>query len=164
MANWRRFDPYMKDRELEVIRKAREEQERKKNFIGTHDRASVDPIIKAKIQRQRIITMRNKRVKVTLPPIIAVLLFAALYPQPAEACHRFSRWYYPEPQRCKGGVKHDLVYRVYTDPPTPAPPPAPVERKVDIPLPDMDAQWGGAMDTELDLQMQRQKALRALEK
>ena len=27
----------------------------------------------------------------------------------------------------------------------------------DIPLPDMSANWGGAMDTELELEMQRQK-------
>jgi hypothetical protein len=33
------------------------------------------------------------------PLVLALALFAAASP-PAYACHRFSRWYYPWPQRC----------------------------------------------------------------
>lgn len=31
---------------------------------------------------------------------IAIIIAALAVAQPAEACHRFSRWYYPYKQRC----------------------------------------------------------------
>lgn len=31
---------------------------------------------------------------------LAITLAALIAAQPAAACHRFSRWYYPYPQRC----------------------------------------------------------------
>jgi hypothetical protein len=92
------------------------------------------------------------------------LLIGLVHVVPATACHRFARWYYPTPQRC--GVFPRMV--------SPRPPRAPVlhpilahgaddiRSVVSIPLPDMSANWGGAYDTELELSLQRQKAIRQL--
>jgi hypothetical protein len=151
-----RFDPYWDVRE----KKARENAERSKEFRKSQTRID-DPDRKKKIQQERAKTMRAKKIKVTLP-VVSLALFALLYPQPAGA-HCYSRWYYPYPQHCGGvynrvGIKHDLVYRIYNDPPLP-PEPQPT---LNFPLPDMNATWGGAMDSELELEMQRQKALRLL--
>ena len=80
---------------------------------------------------------------------------------PAEA-RCYSRWYYPYPQNCSrvAGVyarttrPREAVLRVVL------PPVADVHDNVpDIPLPDMSANWGGALDTELELALQRQKAI-----
>jgi hypothetical protein len=89
-------------------------------------------------------------------PIISVVLLAGLtYAVPATACHRFSRWYYPTPQRCStSSVVHVQISRVVR--------PHVADSGVPIPLPDMSATWGGAMDSELELSMQRQKAIRQL--
>lgn len=93
------------------------------------------------------------------------LLIGLVHVVPATACHRFARWYYPTPQRC--GVAK--VYRVAYARPREVvlPRVLPPDRNdrdsvVDIPLPDMSAVWGGAMDSELELSMQRQKAIRQL--
>jgi hypothetical protein len=37
--------------------------------------------------------------------IALAVLFAAV---PAQACHHFSVWRYPTPQRCEGSVKHHV--------------------------------------------------------
>jgi hypothetical protein len=83
---------------------------------------------------------------------------------PAEA-RCYSQWYYPYPQHCAAahGVYArtarprtavlPIVYRPVTSVP---------DRVHEIPLPDMSATWGGAMDTELELALQRQKAIRQL--
>ena len=80
---------------------------------------------------------------------------------PAEA-HCFSQWNYPYPQRCG-------VYARTNHPPRDiyrrdARPVSPIN-DIGIPLPDMNRAnitWGGAMDTELELELQRQKAIRQL--
>jgi hypothetical protein len=89
----------------------------------------------------------------------AAIVFAmSFFALPAQA-HCFSKWYYNFPQHC--GItyvqpKH-MAYAVIPSPPIP---PA---RDIDISLPDLtNITWGGAMDTELELQMQRQKALHKL--
>lgn len=83
--------------------------------------------------------------------IIAVIsvLPIGLFCTDAYACHKFSRWRYPWPQSCRTVIAYV---------------PKPVARPVvlDIPIPDLSADWGGTMDTELELQLQRQKAIRRL--
>ena len=59
------------------------------------------------------------------PLVLALALFAAA-PPPAYACHRFSRWYYPWPQRCSSSTAETpRLIRVSTreiEPATPIPP------------------------------------------
>jgi hypothetical protein len=74
----------------------------------------------------------------------------------AADAHCYSRWYYPYPQKC-GGVysrqsnRPPIVRSVNFSPPLPPDP-------SDIPLPDLSADWGGTLDTQLELQLR----LRAL--
>jgi hypothetical protein len=88
---------------------------------------------------------------VKFTPIIGVVL--TLWVSPASA-HCYSVWRYPYPQHCGGvytrttAVRHAVAH--------------PVEVRYDIPLPDMSATWGGAIDSELELSLQRQKAIRQL--
>jgi hypothetical protein len=99
----------------------------------------------------------------------ALLLMGLTYAVPATACHRFARWYYPTPQRCS---VVPMARMARSRPPSapsvlPSVPPVPNDsgRVVPIPLPDMSKEsieWGGAMDSELELSMQRQKAIRQL--
>jgi hypothetical protein len=78
---------------------------------------------------------------------------------PAEArCYKY--WYYPTPQKC-GGI-YFRANNHATMVASPRPSPIPPARDPDIPLPDMSADWGGMMDTELELALQRQKAIRQL--
>lgn len=51
---------------------------------------------------------------------IALALILAAQPAQAEACHRFSRWYYPYPQRCSVS-SHQVRLAAYT--PDVQPPP-----------------------------------------
>ena len=75
----------------------------------------------------------------------------------------YSRWYYPYPQHC--AAAHGVYARttrpraIVLRPVSITPADVPVR---DIPLPDMSADWGGTMDTELELALQRQKAIRKL--
>lgn len=78
----------------------------------------------------------------------------------------FKLWHYPWPQNCNAhGVylrtskPSRAILPAVFHPPVSVPDPVP-----DILLPDMSATWGGAMDSELELQMQRQRAIRSLEK
>jgi len=98
---------------------------------------------------------------------LAVIMLGVVYAAtslPAEA-RCYSRWYYPYPQHC--ATAHG-VYARTTRPREVVlrpvlPPVADVsDREPDIPLPDMSADWGGRMDTELELSLQRQKAIRQL--
>ncbi len=99
-----------------------------------------------------------------------LLLIGLSHASPATACHRFKVWRYPTPQRCSVGAT-----RVEIRPHVPTrragneradihniqPDVAPIE--LGIPLPNMnDITWGGAMDSELELSLQRQKAIRQL--
>jgi hypothetical protein len=101
---------------------------------------------------------------------LAVIFWGVIYaatstPIGAEA-RCYSRWYYPYPQNCShvAGVyarttrTRAAVLRVVL------PPIADVRDNVpDIPLPALnDITWGGALDTELELALQRQKAIRQL--
>jgi hypothetical protein len=80
---------------------------------------------------------------------------------PAEA-HCYRHWYYPWRQECRDYIYEPTARlprarRIY---PVVLPP---TRVNYDgIPLPDMSAQWGGAMDTQLELSLQRLKALRQL--
>lgn len=66
-------------------------------------------------------------------------LALALFTTPAAAeCHKFTRWYYPWPQRCP-------VYR-WTSARAPLPIILPPERGPEIPLPSMEADWGDCPD------------------
>jgi hypothetical protein len=84
---------------------------------------------------------------------------------PANA-HCYSTWKYPWPQHC-GGVyaRTKTAYRGSAMVPVPSPRPVSVTASdQDIILPNLNnVTWGGAMDTELELEMQRQAALRKLE-
>jgi hypothetical protein len=79
----------------------------------------------------------------------------------AEACHRFSRWYYPFPQRCDTRpLRHDLVYRVPSDAPLPPVVPREDEETTEIPLPDLAGVWEPLEDyKELKEGLERKKAL-----
>jgi hypothetical protein len=100
---------------------------------------------------------------------LAVIFWGVIYaatstPIGAEA-RCYSRWYYPYPQHCAAahGVyarttrPRETVLRIVYRPVSSVP-----DRVPEIPLPDMSATWGGAMDTELELALQRQKAIRQL--
>jgi hypothetical protein len=63
--------------------------------------------------------------------VIRLALVLALLTTPAAACHRFSVWKYPYPQRCSFHVGQIEA---------PPPPVKPPEQSVDIPLPTLD-QW-----------------------
>ena len=95
-----------------------------------------------------------------------VVLLGVTYAVPAAACHRFSRWYYPTPQRCSvervAYVARSRPSNTHVLSPVLAHAADDIRRVVPIPLPDMNATWGGAMDTELELSLQRQKAIRQL--
>src|SRR4029077_14167312 len=92
------------------------------------------------------------------PIMLAGVIYATTALAADARCYRY--WYYPTPQKC-GGIylrthHHDPVaVRAGAGASVPASHP-------DIPLPDMSATWGGAMDTELELSLQRQKAIRQL--
>ena len=163
---YHRFNPYLKDNERKAQEKARAQAAYKKQ----NREVAADPDKMKRIQRSRSLTSRAKKIPVTLPTIGLALLF--LIPHPAEA-RCYSRWYYPTPQHCGGvyarvGIKHDLVDRYIEPTRMPDPPPLPPanddrSHPIDIALPDMGGvTWGGAMDSQLELEMQRQKALRQL--
>jgi hypothetical protein len=93
------------------------------------------------------------------------IVYAATSLPAVAGCHHYSYWAYPYPQHC--AVAHGVYAR--TTRPRAAVLPIvyrPVSRVLDrvseIPLPDMSANWGGPMDTELELALQRQKAIRQL--
>jgi hypothetical protein len=92
--------------------------------------------------------------------VLVGALLLSLGATDAEACHRFSRWYYPYPQRCDTRpLKHDLVYRVTGDPPSVLPPiKEDADSEPDIPIPDMAAVWTGD-NKDLQEGLERKKAL-----
>jgi len=55
------------------------------------------------------------------PLVLALVLFAAVPPS-AYACHRFSRWYYPWPQRCSVERAPIRVSTREVEPAAPRPP------------------------------------------
>jgi hypothetical protein len=62
-------------------------------------------------------------------------LICALGASDAQACHRFSRWYYPWRQQCGTTAYRPIAYkRVYEPPQLPAPP----VKDIEIPLPDLE--------------------------
>jgi hypothetical protein len=62
----------------------------------------------------------------------------------------YSRWYYPYPQHC--AAAHGVYARTTK----------PHAVILPIVLPDMSANWGGTLGTELELALQRLKAIRQL--
>ena len=89
------------------------------------------------------------------------------YAVPADAhCYRF--WFYKTPQRCDVAKVYRVAYagpRAVVLPHVLPPDHNDRGSVVPIPLPDMSKEsieWGGAMDTELELSLQRQKAIRQL--
>ena len=72
------------------------------------------------------------------------------------ACHKYSRWYYPWPQRCS--VK--VTQANYEPEKLPIIPPLPPSKdeEADIPLPDLSGAWTGN-DKELQEQLDRKRAL-----
>jgi hypothetical protein len=88
--------------------------------------------------------------------IILVAVFLASMGSAAEAsCHKYSRWYYPFPQRCKiVTASYEVPLRSPPLPPVPDPP------DYDIPLPDLAAVWEPMVDQkELQEGLERKKAL-----
>ena len=77
-------------------------------------------------------------------------------------CHRYSYWAYKIPQTCTThGVYARTRPSVGRRPGSAAA--AAYVAPSDIPLPDLKViTWGGEMDTELELQLQRLKAIRSL--
>jgi hypothetical protein len=84
--------------------------------------------------------MRNK-------VALAALLICAFGAQPANACHRFARWYYPWPQQCGGRVNRvmPVAMRVYR-PDILLPLPPAKDADAEIPLPDLDFKVCGDPD------------------
>lgn len=78
-------------------------------------------------------------------------------------CHHYRVWHYPYPQRCTVLAYAPPKHLVGAELHRPAPMPA---HDIDIPLPDMSATWGEALDTKEELEliqgMQRLRALRLL--
>src|SRR3954469_5315851 len=95
------------------------------------------------------------------PALIAMALLLCGVTHVEARC--YARWYYPWPQnlteRHRGHSRPVVAIRERPRVPS-------VDDVVptvpDIPLPDMSATWGGAMDTELELSMSRQRAIRQL--
>ena len=114
----------------------------------------------------------SERLKPTIIAGIAYVASIAAATQPLPANARcFKYWYYPSPQHCEGQREGPprrvaLLYSRSTGgghPHIDNVPAVVAPIHYDIPLPDLnDATWGGAMDSELELEMQRQKALRRL--
>ena len=97
----------------------------------------------------------------------ALVLLPLLLSQPAQACHRFSEWRFPFPQRC--GSAHVAPIRMASFSPRSAVPVPPVPSPpLDFILPALtDITWNTALDTtgqlELLHDMDRLVALRRLE-
>jgi hypothetical protein len=104
----------------------------------------------------------------TLRVIILTGLFMS-FSATAQACHKFSRWYYPFPQKC--GVTHARLHHIRTVPNI-----APVhivtnshDVESDILLPPLidKLMWDMPLETPEQLELyqglQRQRALRKLE-
>jgi hypothetical protein len=72
------------------------------------------------------------------------------------ACHKYSRWYYPFPQRCRIIAAN---YEVPTKPTDPPLPPIPDSPNYDIPIPDMAGVWVANDQKELAEGLERKKAL-----
>jgi hypothetical protein len=64
--------------------------------------------------------------------MLKMTLALVLLATPANACHRFSVWRFPYPQRC------GLHVVQLEAPPAPAPEPKPPEPEADIPLPSLE--------------------------
>ena len=100
-----RFNPYTDDYIRQRIEKQLAETARRKKYGFPANYQPMDnPIVKLKVQRKRNVSMRAKRLKVSLATVSLCLAWLIMHPQPAAACHKFSRWYYPYPQHC--GVTH----------------------------------------------------------
>jgi hypothetical protein len=87
---------------------------------------------------------------------VLVVVFLGLMGSAAEAsCHKYSRWYYPFPQRCR------IVQAAYEVPiKAPPLPPIPDSPDYEIPLPDLAGVWEPLEDyKELKEGLERKKAL-----
>ena len=99
------------------------------------------------------------------PIMLLGMLYAASTSPSSAACRLHKYWYYPYPQTCatahgvyaRAARPRAAILPVVLRPVSRVP-----DRVPEIPLPDMSANWGGAMDTELELSLQRQKAIRQL--
>lgn len=58
---------------------------------------------------------------------LTVIAIALAVSTPAKACHRFSRWYYPYPQRCTTAHATEPDRSWYVEFVLPEPPPAPLD-------------------------------------
>lgn len=78
--------------------------------------------------------------------------------------HCYSIWNYPQPQNCgtKGIHARTTRPRTVVLSSVPSPPIRVRDDGPDIPIPDLSADWGGTLETELELSLQRQKAIRQL--
>lgn len=77
------------------------------------------------------------------------------------ACHRYSKWYYPWPQKCKATTQaaYEPVARLPVIPPLP---PVFDKDKEDIPLPDLTAVGSEEINKELQEELERRRALMLL--
>ena len=167
--NFHRFDPYKVDREKLQAKKAMETRERRKKYGVGGVKPMIDPAMKLKAQRKRNVSMRAKRLKITLPLIALALLAIVVPQQPSYACHIYSHWRYPYPQRC-GIVTHYHVRHIVAPVKVIARlPPAnvqPAKEQLNFKLPDLKGTWQIALDTPVALElyqgMQRQRAIKQL--
>ncbi len=74
---------------------------------------------------------------------LTLALAALLSASPAEACHHYTHWAYPWPQRCGGGLERHAAFKVIPEGPT-AEPVVVKAPEPDMPLPTMDATWAAA--------------------
>jgi hypothetical protein len=78
--------------------------------------------------------------------IVSAALLLSIAPTPAHACHKFSYWRFPFPQRCPIPVHMVRAAPVQL--------PLPPSRDGDIAMPTLDADWGGCPpDMELQLRL-----------
>ena len=163
-----RFNPYTDDYIRHRTEKQLAETARRKKYGFPANYQPMDnPIVKLKVQRKRNVSMRAKRLKVTLATVSLCLAWLLMHPQPAAACHMFSRWYYPYPQHCGGSYaghqRRIHVHSMHSNPPVHVAVRRVNDVGVEFPLPDMNGTWQTALGTKPELElweeMQRKKAL-----
>jgi hypothetical protein len=83
-------------------------------------------------------------------------LIVGFWIQPAEACHRYSRWHYPWKQTCTVTALAPRTRLPHARIDVAAPPLKPASiavKKVDMPLPDLTAPQGGEPDEEMRMRL-----------
>jgi len=83
-----------------------------------------------------------------------------LLASPAEAkCHIYSVWHYPKPQRCFTAYAVPGITKLHPKIDSQPVLPERIEIKIEIPIPDLSADWGGGPVDERLLGIAKLRAL-----